>query len=158
MAKQRPEVPAEIERYLIGVYARRGRLGGELGNLGGGDLGAGTAAATARRMRTTVEERTGQVPGTVSEAAARLTAAFPRAEQLPAADRLRLAVPIGLTRLGRIVVDAELYPAGPAASHVRLRGFGKEPLINRKQTRRVTGKAWAALLGGVSQGVAWAGA
>lgn len=156
MAKQqRPEVPAEVEQYLIGLYAHAGRVGGELGHWGGGGGGAAGAAFTAKRLKTKVEEHTGQVPGTVSEAVGRLTAAFPDAQQLPAADRLRLAVPVGLTGLQQIVMDAEFYPAGPAASNVRLRGFGKEGVISRSPTRKVTDQAWAALLGGVQPGAAY---
>ena len=156
MAKQRPDVPADIEQYLIGLYAQAGRVGGSLGARGvGGGAGAVGASFSARRMRTKVEEHAGQVPGTVSEVAARLAAAFPRGERLPAADRLRLAVPVGPMGLQQIVLDAELYPAGPAMSHVRLRGFGKEGLINRHPTKTVTDQAWAALLGGVQPGAAW---
>lgn len=157
MAKQRPEVPADIEQYLIDLYARRGAAGGSLAAWGGGGAGAAGASFTARRLRTKVEEHAGQVPGTVAQAAARLAAAVPVAQQLPAADNCRLAVPVGLTGLQQIILDAEFYPAGPAMSHVRLRGFGKEGLVNRNQTRRVTDRAWAALLGVRQQpGATWA--
>jgi hypothetical protein len=58
---------------------------------------------------------------------------------------VRLAVPVGVTGLQQIVIDAELSPADNTHVHVRLRGFGKEGLISRKPTRSVTDQAWAAI-------------
>jgi hypothetical protein len=158
MANPEPEVPAEIEGYLIDLCARAGQIGGAIGGIAAGAIaGPGAAAGAGRggarggargaaRLRTKVEERTGDVPGTADQAAARLTAAFPRAQPLPAGGGVRLAVPVGATGLQQIILDAEFGPAGDAAVYVRLRGFGKEGLINRKPTRTVTDQAWAAVL------------
>jgi len=159
MADAPPEVPAEIEDYLIGLSARAGQLGGQIGGRVAGSITGvrGTAAAASRggarggasgaaRLRTKVEERTGHVRGTAQEVADRLEAAFPRAQPLPVSRGVRLAVPVGMTGLQQIVLDAELSASGDASVHVRLRGFGKEGLISRKPTRTVTDQAWAALL------------
>jgi len=101
-------------------------------------------------LRTKVEERSGDAPGTPDQVAARLSAAFPRATRLPAAGHARLAVPIGVTGLQQIVIDLEFGPAEVVADSVRvpvrLRGFGKEGLINRKPTRAVTDQAWSAVM------------
>jgi hypothetical protein len=168
MTDAQPEVPAEVENYLIGLGARAGQMGGAIGLAAAGPLagpgaGAGAARGGARggargaaRLRTKVEERTGDVPGTADQAAARLRATFPRAEPLPATGRVRLAVPVGATGLQQIILDAEFSPAGDATVHVRLRGFGKEGLISRKPTRTVTDQAGAAVLN--SQRAAGAGA
>jgi hypothetical protein len=155
------DVPAEIEDYLIGLGAQAGQLGGQIGGGAAGSLTgvAGTAAAASRggarggargaaRLRTKVEERTGDVRGTAQEVADRLEAAFPRAQPLPGSRGVRLAVPVGMTGLQQIVVDADFTASGDATVHVRLRGFGKEGLISRKPTRTVTDQAWAAVLAG----------
>lgn len=164
MAVDRAEVPAEIEQFLIGLSARAGQIGGTVGSLAAGSIagpgaaGAGLAggrggarggARGAARLPTKVEERSGDVPGTPEQVAARLAAAFPRAVRLPAEGRVRLAVPVGATGLQQVVIDLEF---GPAESHaspgrvpVRLRGYGKEGLISRKPTRTVTDQAWSAV-------------
>ena len=82
---------------------------------------------------------------------ARLTAAFPKATRLPAGDHLRLAVPVGVTGLQQIIIDAEFGPGDGTHVHVGLRGFGKEGLINRKPTRTVTDQAWAVITSGADQ-------
>ena len=97
-------------------------------------------------MKTVVEQRAGTVPGTPAEAAARLLAAFPRARQLPAGDRLRLAVPVGLTGLQQIVIDFACGPPGDGGAPATLCGYGKEGLLSRKPTRTVTDQAWSALI------------
>jgi len=157
MADPQP-VPAEIEDYLIGLGARAGEIGGAVGGIAAGAIagpgarmgasrgGARGGARGAARLQTKVEERAGNVPGTADEAVARLTAAFPRAQPLPGGRGVRIAVPVGLAGLQQIVLDAEFVPASDASVHVRLRGFGKEGLINRKPTRTVTDQAWAAIL------------
>jgi hypothetical protein len=156
MSQAEPEVPAEIEDYLIGLSVRAGQIGGQIGGVVAGAIagpggaagsrgGPRSAAWTAARMKTRVEQRNGDVPGTAEQVTARLTGAFPKAKPLPAGEHLRLAVPLGLTGLQHIVLDAEFGPATESHVQVRLRGFGKEGLLNRKPTRTVTDQAWAAI-------------
>ncbi|HEX9034649.1 MAG TPA: hypothetical protein VF834_22625, partial [Streptosporangiaceae bacterium] len=157
VAKDGPEVPAEIEQFLIGLTVRAGQIGGAIGGLAGGGIGglagggiggARGGARVAARMPTKVEERAGEVPGSFDQVAARLVAAFPRAARLPASDRVRLAVPVGMTGLQQIVIDLAIGPpesqSQPGRVPVRLRGYGKEGLISRKPTRTVTDQAWSA--------------
>ena len=162
MPEAEPEVPPEIEDYLIGLSAHAGQLGGAIGSAAAGAIaGPGAAAGASRggarggargaaRLKTKVEQRSGDVPGTAEQVTARLTAAFPKAKVLPAGDHVRLAVPVGATGLQQIVIDAELGPSDGARVHVRLRGFGKEGLISRKPTRTVTEQAWAAITSGAT--------
>ena len=162
MPEAEPEVPPEIEDYLIGLSAQAGQLGGAIGSAAAGAIaGPGAAAGASRsgarggatgaaRLKTKVEQRSGAAAGTTEQVAARLIAAFPKAIALPTAGRVRLAVPFGVTGLQQIVIDAELGPGGRARVHVRLRGFGKEGLISRKPTRAVTDQAWAAITSGAS--------
>jgi hypothetical protein len=146
MSEAEPDVPAEIEDYLIGLSVRAGQIGGSIGGRAGAGGGARGGARGAARLKTKVEQRSGDAPGTAEQVIARLTGAFPKAKALPAGDLVRLAVPLGLTGLQQIVLDAEL--GRPAESHVpvRLRGFGKEGLISRKPTRTITDQAWAAIM------------
>ena len=164
MAAERPDVPAEIEEFLIGLYVRAGQIGGAIGGVAAGAIAGPGAAAGARRgggrggargaarLSTKVEERAGDVPGTAEQIAARLVAAFPRATRLPDSEHVRLAVPVGLTGLQQIVIELEFRAAAHQADNgrvpVRLRGFGKEGLISRKPTRTVTDQAWTAVLTG----------
>ena len=162
MSEAESQVPPEIEDYLIGLGAHAGQLGGAIGSVAAGTIaGPGAAAGGSRggarggargaaRLKTKIEQRSGDAPGTAEQVTARLTAAFPKATLLPAGDHVRLAVPAGVTRLQQIVIDAELGAGDGARVHVRLRGFGKEGLINRKPTRAVTDQAWAAIMSGAS--------
>jgi hypothetical protein len=145
MSESGAEVPAEIENYLIGAAARAGQAGGAIGGVAGSRGGARGAARGASHLKTKIEQRSGDVPGSAEQVTARLAGAFPKAQQLPAGDHVRLAVPVGLAGLQQIVVDAELCPVDGARVHVELRGFGKEGLISRKPTRTVTDQAWAAI-------------
>jgi hypothetical protein len=102
MFAERPEVPAEIEEFLIGLSVRAGQIGGRIGGgAAGARGGARGGARSAARLPTKVEERSGDVPGTSEQVVARLTAAFPRATRLPAEDRVRLAVSVGVTVFNR---------------------------------------------------------
>jgi hypothetical protein len=149
MKAQDSRVPAEVEAYFIEIFARAGQMGGSIGGgLGGGRGGARGGARGAARLKTLVEERSGTVPGDPEEVAARLTAAFPRAKRLPAAERLRLAVPVGLTGLQQIVVDLELVELDVGSTSATLWGFGKEGLISRHPTLKVTDQAWSAIQAG----------
>ncbi len=103
------------------------------------------AARGASRLKTKIEQRSGDVPGSAEEVSGRLTRAFPKAEPLPAGDHVRPAVPVGITGLQQIIVDAEFSPVDATRVHIELRGFGKEGLISRKPTRTVTDQAWAAV-------------
>jgi hypothetical protein len=157
MSEAGPEVPAEIEDYLIGLSARAGQIGGAIGSVAAGSIaGPGAAAAGGRggarggargaaRLKTKVELRAGDVAGTAEQVASRLTAAFPKAKPLAAGDHLRLAVPLGVTGLQQIVIDVEFGLDDGSRVPVRLRGFGKEGVINRKPTRTITDQAWAAI-------------
>jgi hypothetical protein len=138
-------VPPEIEDYLSGIVVRAGQLGGAIGGAAGSRGGARGGARGASHLKTKVEQRNGDVPGSVEEVTARLTRAFPKARPLPAGGHVRLAVPVGLTGLQQIVVDVELSAVDGTRVHVELRGFGKEGLISRKPTRTVTDQAWAAI-------------
>jgi hypothetical protein len=162
MPEKRPEVPPEIENFLIGVSARAGGIGSSIGGVAAGAIAGPGAVAGARRagvrggasaaarLATKVELRTGDAPGTAEQITARLTAAFPRATRLPAGQHVRLAVPVGVTGLQQIVIDLEFLAAenqtGNGRTRIRLRGFGKEGLISRKPTRTVTDQAWNAVM------------
>lgn len=146
MPEEARQVPPEIEDYLIALFARAGQIGGAIGGGAAGSHGGARGGARgAARLKTKVEERSGDVPGTADQVATRLTGAFQKANRLEAGDHLRLAVPLGLTGLQQIIIDAELSPADDASVHVRLRGFGKEGLLSRNPTRSVTDRAWAAI-------------
>lgn len=146
MSDTTSQVPPEIEGYLIDLSARAGQIGGSLGGGRAGALGGARGGARgAARLTTKVEERSGDVPGSAEQVTSRLMQAFPKAIPMVAGDHLRIAVPVGLTGLQQVVVDAEFRPADDGHVHVLLRGFGKEGLINRKPTRAITDQAWAAI-------------
>jgi hypothetical protein len=145
MSEAEAQVPHDVEDYLIGLAAGAGQIGGMIGGDAGSRGGARGGARGAARLKTKVENRSGDVPGTAEQVTARLTRAFPKAKPLPAGDHVRLAVPVGVTGLQQIVVDAEINPGDSMRVHVRLRGFGKEGFISRKPTRTVTDQAWAAI-------------
>jgi hypothetical protein len=138
-------VPPEVEDYLIGLYASAGQLGGAIGGVAGSRGGARGGARGASHLKTRVELRSSDVPGSAEQVIARLTSAFPKAMRLPAGDHVRLAVPVGLTGLQQIIIDAKFAPVDSTQVHVELRGYGKEGLISRKPTRTVTEQAWAAV-------------
>jgi hypothetical protein len=145
MSESGAKVPPEIEDYLIGVAVSAGQIGGAIGGAAGSRGGARGGARGASHLKTKIEQRSGDVPGSSEQVTARLTRAFPKAKPLPAGDHVRLAVPVGLTGLQQIIVDAEFSPVDGTRVHVALRGFGKEGLISRKPTRTVTDQAWAAI-------------
>lgn len=146
----RREVPDAVEEYLIGLYVRAGRMGGGVGAGGAGAVGGGWGAKLAARlMRTKVEQRSGAAVGTPEEVVARVLAAHPDVERLPAEDRVRLAVPAAGWGLQEVVVDLEFgrptTAAGGPGVHLVVTGFGKEGLISRSLTRDVTDQVWAAV-------------
>jgi hypothetical protein len=95
----------------------------------------------------TVEERTGDGPGTAEQVKARLLATFPDAGVSPAGDGLRLTVPVPVTRAHRIVLDAQFGTPTESRVPVRLCGFGMEgKRRSRKPTQEVTDRAWAAIM------------
>lgn len=153
VAAKDPRVPVEVEDYLIALCARAGRIGGSAGSARGG-AGAFGAAWAATWMKTKVEERSGNVPGTPDEVAARLAAAFPKAKPLPAAGCLRLAVPIGITGLQQIIINLDIAPAGPGGVHALLRGYGKEGLFSTHPTVQTVDRAWSAVQSGDGPGSA----
>ena len=141
---RKPDVPEAVEKYLIGLYGNAGRMGGAIGDGLPGAIGGGAGGKLAARlMRTKVERRSGEVPGTPEEIVARVLAANEGAERLQA-DRMLLAVPVGLTGLQQIVVDLEFGSATSAGVHLQVTGYGKEGLINRSPTRKVTDRVWEA--------------
>jgi hypothetical protein len=140
------EVPEDVEKYLIELYGNAGRLGGAVGTGREGAIGGGWGGKLgARLLRTKVERRSGEAPGTPEEVVARVLAAHEDTGRLPAEDgRTRLVVPVGLTGLQQIVVDLEFGAATEAGVHVQVTGYGKEGLINRSPTRKVTDRVWEA--------------
>jgi hypothetical protein len=150
MPNGEPGVPAEVGQYLARLSVPAGQLGrvvdgaSEHPEAAARDLDQAAARAAAR-LKTEVEERTGDAPGTAEQVTARLMAAFPQAQVVPAADCLRLTVPVRVTRAQRIVLDVEFGAPTQSAVPVRLRGFGMEGRISAKPTRTVTDRAWAAI-------------
>jgi len=150
MPNGEPGVPAEIGLYLARLSVRAGPLGRAVDGAAVDSKAAvqdldRAAARAAARLRTKVEERSGDVPGTAEQVTARLMAAFPQARVEPAADSLRLTVPVRATRAQRIVLDVEFGTPTQSQVPVRLRGFGMEGRVSRKPTRTVTDRAWAAI-------------
>jgi hypothetical protein len=148
-------IPADIELYLARLSVSAGKWGRAV-DLASDDAQAAirgldqAAARLARRLKVRAEERTGEVPGTPDQVKARLMAAFPGAGVTPAGDRLRLIVPVRVTRARRIVLDVEFGAPAQSRVPVRLRGFGAEGRISRRPTRAVTDQAWAAIRSDVS--------
>jgi hypothetical protein len=135
------EVPAAVEEYLVGLFSTNDAASRFTRGGGGG--------WAARRLRTRVEWRSGIAVGTVEEVVGRLSRVFPRARPLPADDRLRLSVPVGVTGLQRIVVDVVLVTSAAADGTgllAEVYGYGKEGLLRRGPTRRITDQAWAAVI------------
>jgi hypothetical protein len=141
---RKQDVPEVVEKYLIGLYGGAGRMGGAVGDGLPGAVGGGAGGKlAARMMRTKVERRSGEVPGTPEEVVTRVLAANEGAERLQA-DSVLLAVPVGLTGLQQIVVDLRFGSAKEAGVHLQVTGYGKEGLINRSPTRKITDRVWAA--------------
>lgn len=152
MREQDPRVPAEVESYLIGLYARAGQAGGGLGGAAGGGTAGGLGGAAggarggargARRLKTVVEDRTGVASEQADGLIARVGQAFPRAEVLAADDHMiRFAIPVGRTGLQHVVADITLdYRRSPEQrtappGGVLVRAYGKEGILNRKPTAR----------------------
>jgi hypothetical protein len=143
-----PTMPPEVEAYFVNLFAEAGRLGGSIGGGGAGARGGARGGAIGARMaRSKVYQRDGLAPGTADEVVQRVAAAFPKAMELSAADRLRLAVPIGLTGLQHVVADLIFGPA-PADQPgvpVRLLCYGKEGLLSRNPTAKTTDKLWSVI-------------
>jgi hypothetical protein len=147
-----PEIPVDIEEYLAWLSASSGQWGRAV-DLAGSDAAAArryldrAGARAAARLRMTVEERTGDGPGTAEHVKARLLATFPDAGVSPAGDGLRLTAPVPVTRAHRIVLDAQFGTPTESRVPVRLRGFGMEgKRRSRKPTQEVTDRAWAAIM------------
>jgi hypothetical protein len=67
-----------------------------------------------------VEERTGHLQLTEEQIRARVVSAAPRAQEMPAKDVLRWAVPVGSTGLTQVVIDvATTVDDGGKSSYVR---------------------------------------
>ncbi|BBH18579.1 hypothetical protein Back2_28660 [Nocardioides baekrokdamisoli] len=155
MREQDPRVPADVEQYLIELFARAGQLGGSIGGgvgaggagaLGGGRGGAKGGARGAMRLRTVVEDRGTVAPLTRDEALQKLTSAFPKLIPLPTADAaVRVAIPLGLTGLQQVVVDI-LVPASSDGQQLPLvRTYCKEGLLSRKPAARIADQVANAL-------------
>jgi hypothetical protein len=150
MPNGEPGVPAEIGQYLARLSVPAGQLGRAVDAASASPHDAAqdldrAAARVAARLKTKVEERTGDAPGTPEQVTARLMAAFPEARVVAADDSLRLTVPVRVTRAQRIVLDLEFGAPAQSRVPVRLRGFGLEGRFSRKPTRTVTDRAWAAI-------------
>lgn len=135
------EVPAAVEEYLVALFSTND-VAGRLTKGGGGGW-------AARRLRTRVEWRSGIAAGTLDAVVRRLNDSFPRARPLPADDRLRLSVPVGVTGLRQVVVDVVLAPSIDARAPgllAEVYGYGKEGLLGRGPTRRITDRVWTCLI------------
>ncbi len=150
---QDPRVPAEVEEYLVERNAQLGQVaagvGGAIGGGGAGLLGGRRGGARggergARRIQTLVEERTGPLGLTEEQIRTRVVSAAPKAQEMPARDVLRWAVPVGKTGLTHIVIDVGTT-AGDGDGQVVLRAFGKEGLITRHPTKQLADELWTAL-------------
>lgn len=150
---QDPRVPDEVEEYLVERSARAGQIGGGIGGaIGGGDggfLGGRSGGARggergARRIHTSVEERTAHVQLTEEQIRARVVSAAPRAQEMPANDVLRWAVPVGSTGLTQVVIDVATT-VDDGGVQVVLRAFGKEGLITRHPTKQLADQLLTAL-------------
>jgi len=146
-------VPVEVEEYLVERSARMGQVGGGVGGamggggaglLGGRSGGARGGERGARRIHTLVEERTGRLGLTEEQIRTRVESAAPKAQELPAQDVLRWAVPVGLTGLTHIIIDVS-STADDGEGQVVLRAFGKEGLITRHPTKQLADELWTAL-------------
>lgn len=137
MAEQDPRVPPEVEQYFIALFSRAGAVGGTMGGGGGG--GGGGGARGAKRLKTSVEDRAVASVVAVPEAVlAQLSQAFPKLQQLPSPDGvLRVAIPIGMTGLQKVVVDVSGNASEQGGSDgLLVRAYGKEGLMSRKPTSR----------------------
>ena len=143
-------MPAETGQYLARLSVPAGQLGRAVDGASANPAGAAqdldrSAARAAARLKTKVEERTGDAPGTAQQVTTRLIAAFPKARVMPAGDSLRLLVAVRVTRAQRIVLDVQFGAPTQSQVPVRLRGFGMEGRISRRPTKTVTDRAWAAI-------------
>jgi hypothetical protein len=91
-----------------------------------------------------VEERTGPLQLSEEQIRARVASAAPKAQEMPAQNVLRWAVPLGLTGLTHVVVDVATT-ADKGEGQVVLRAFGKEGLITRHPTKQLADELWTAL-------------
>lgn len=136
MREQDPRVPPEVEQYFIDLFSRAGELGGVMGGGGGG--GGGGGARGAKRLKTLVEDRIIARTATPDDVEAQLSEAFPKAQRLPApAEVLRVAIPIGMTGMQKVVVDVSRNATeqdGP--NELLVRAYGKEGMLSRKPTSR----------------------
>jgi hypothetical protein len=103
-----------VEEYLVERSARTGQIaggiGGAIGGGGAGFVGGRSGGARggergARRIRTLVEERTGHLQLTEEQMRARVASAAPKAQEMPAKDVQRWAVPVASTGLTHVVID-----------------------------------------------------
>lgn len=155
MRKRDGRVPPEVEDFLVGSIASAGALGGSIGGAvgaggagaaGGKRGGARGGAGAAARMRTVVADRSASAPLDRGSAWAAISAAFPKAGQLPADDSiLRVVIPLGRTGLQQIVADVAVGTHPPHVPSVR--AYGKEGLLNRKPTARIADGLLQALGG-----------
>jgi hypothetical protein len=137
MAKpQDPRVPYEVEEYLVGRNVIAGQIAAP------GRTGARGAERGARRIHTTVEERSGDLRLSDEQVGERVMNSSPDADQLPAEGLLRWAVPLGVTGLQHIVID---IANDLATGQIVLRAYGKEGLISRHPTQRMADEIWSAL-------------
>jgi hypothetical protein len=154
--EQDDRVPPEVEEYLVDLYAKAGAIGGALGgSVGGGSAGkmggrrggARGGARGARRLRTRVEEKSGPVRVGPTEAVSRVVEEYPRTLQLNTEAAMRLAIPVGITGLQRIVVDLHYPPDWREGSPAQLLAFGKEGLFSRRPTAQIADRIWTTLRG-----------
>ncbi|HEX3782776.1 MAG TPA: hypothetical protein VHX38_24180 [Pseudonocardiaceae bacterium] len=149
MSETELTMPPEVEAYFVNLFAEAGRLGGSIGGGGAGARGGARGGAIGARLaRSRVCRRDGFVSGTADQVVERVAAAFPKAMRLDAADRLRLAVPIGLTGMQQVVADLifDSAPADESGVPVTLFCYGKEGLLSRSPTAKTTEKLWSVII------------
>ena len=132
MREQDPRVPPEVEQYFIDLFSRAG----DLGDVTGG--GARGGARGAKRLKTVVEDRIIARPAAPEDVQAQLSEKYPKAQRLSAPnDVLRMAIPIGMTGIQKIVVDVSRTDGEHGGSPgILVRAYGKEGLLSRKPTTR----------------------
>lgn len=161
MREQDERVPVEVEEYFVGIYAGAGELGSEIGAEISGMINGGIARRShagrggargavwaARKLKTTVEERAGVLPGTPDQLRQRVYDAFTGLQTLRNEPNLwRITISVGLSGMQQVVVDLSLAPSSQfqLATDVRLLAFCKQGLLRANFAKQIADRMWAAL-------------
>jgi hypothetical protein len=144
VSEKNPDVPHEVEDYLIAIMVNAGRIGGAVGGPGGERGGAKGAERAARRMRTTSVERHGEVALAAAEIIRICQSAFDDARPL-SVEPARFVVPIGRTGLQQVVVEIGTEQLTDNRTRVATRAFAKEGRLSRHPAERTLDRLWAVL-------------